>query len=130
MDRLGLQDHNLFEIAFKRVVYFTTALSEKYATNVMLDERSFLLRTILRMTDLMRSVYVIFKTTTDRASMMILARSIIDLNATICFLFKYVKDDAERALRLRLFYLDGVRTRLKISDEPLKERDPHYISEE
>lgn len=62
--------------------------------------------------------------------MMILARSIIDLNAIICFLFSYVKDKNERELRLLLYYLDGVRTRLTISGEPLRERDPVVISEE
>lgn len=129
MDQLGLQEHNLFEIAFNKAVSFTSALSGKYATNSMLDERSFLLRSITRMTCLMRSVYLLFMTNKDRASMMILTRSIIDLNATICFLFQFVKDADERALRLQLFYLDGVRTRLKISD-PLKDRDPNYISEE
>jgi len=130
MEQLGLQEDDLFIIAFNKTDHFLTHLAVKYASNNSLDERSFLLRTIKRMTNLMRSVYVIYKTTTDRASMMILARSIIDLNATICFFFQYVKDDEERALRLKLFYLDGVRSRLKLSDEPLKERDPRYISEE
>ncbi len=130
MEQLGLQEFNLFEIELLKIEHFITALSEKYATTLMLDERSFLLRTIKRMTNLMHSVRVIYKTVIDRASMMILARSIIDLNAIICFFFQYVKNDEERALRLRLFYLDGVRTRLKISKEPLKERDPNYISEE
>jgi len=130
MEQLGLQEFNLFEIELLKIEHFITALSEKYATTLMLDERTFLLRTIKRMTNLMHSVRVIYKTVIDRASMMILARSIIDLNAIICFFFQYVKNDEERALRLRLFYLDGVRTRLKISKEPLKERDPNYISEE
>ena len=130
MEQLGLQEFNLFEIELLKTERFITELSAKYATNILLDERTFLLRTIKRMINLMRSVWVIFKTTTDRASMMILARSIIDLNAIICFLFQHVKNDEERALRLRLFYLDGVRTRLKISKEPIKERKPNYISEE
>ena len=130
MEQLGLQEFNLFEIELLKIEHFITALSEKYATILMLDEPTFLLRTIKRMTNLMHSVRVIYKTVIDRASMMILARSIIDLNAIICFFFQYVKNDEERALRLRLFYLDGVRTRLKISKEPLKERDPNYISEE
>lgn len=130
MDLLGLQEHNLFEIAYGKVVFFTTALTAKYGKESALDERSFLLRSIKRMTDLMRSVYVLFKTTSERASMMILSRSVIDLNATICFLFDYVKKHDERTLRLLLFYLDGVRTRLRISKEPLKKRDPRYISEE
>ena len=127
---LGLQEHNLFEIAYGKVAHFISVLSALYGKESVLDERSFLLRSIRRMTNLMRSVYVLFKTTSDRASMMILTRSVIDLNATICFLFDYVKDSDERALRLLLFYLDGVRTRLKISKEPLKKRDSWYISEE
>ena len=127
---LGLREHNLFEIAYGKVDFFTTALTAKYGKESALDERSFLLRSIKRMANLMMSVYVLFKTTSERASMMILSRSIIDLNATICFLFDYVKDHDERALRLLLFYLDGVRTRLRISKEPLKKRDPRYISEE
>lgn len=130
MEQLGLQEFNLFEIALLKTEHFITALSAKYATNILLDERTFLLRTIKRMTNLMHSVLLIFKTITDRASMMILARSIIDLNSIICFLFQHVKNDEERALRLQLFYLDGVRTRLKISKEPLRKRDPNYISEE
>ena len=129
MNQLGLEDYDLFKIAFNETVHFTTALSAKYAKNKISDERTFLLRSITRMTNLMRSVYVLFKTTKDQASMMILARSIIDLNAIVCFLFQYVRDDNERALRIHLFYLDAVRTRLKIS-EPPKERDPNYISEE
>lgn len=130
MNRLGLQEHNLFEIAYDKVVHFTSHLADQYSVESVLDERSFLLRSIKRMTNLMKSVYVLFKTTSDRASMMILTRSIIDLNATICFLFDYVKDGDERTLRFLLFYLDGVRTRLKLSEEPMKERDPNYISEE
>ena len=130
MDLLGLQEHNLFEIEYSKVVNFTSVLTAKYGRESVLDERSFLLRTITRMTNLMKSVYVIFQTTTDRASMMILTRSIIDLNAIICFLFDFVKDKDERHLRFLLYYLDGVRTRLKISGEPLKERDPSVISEE
>lgn len=130
MELLGLQEHNLFEIEYSKVVNFTSVLSAKYGRESVLDERSFLLRTITRMTNLMKSVYVIFQTTTDRASMMILTRSIIDLNAIICFLYDYVKDKEERELRMLLYYLDGVRTRLKISREPLKERDPSVISEE
>lgn len=130
MEQLGLQEFNLFEIGLLKTEHFITALSAKYATNILLDERTFLLRTIKRMINLMRSVLLIFKTTTDRVSMMILARSIIDLNAIICFLFQHVKNDEERALRLKLFYLDGVRTRLKISKDPLRKRDPNYISEE
>ncbi|MBR5678262.1 MAG: hypothetical protein IKX20_08995 [Paludibacteraceae bacterium] len=130
MDLLGLQEHNLFEIAYNKIVYFTSVLSALFRKESVLDERTFLLRSIRRMTNLMRSIYVIFKSTKDRASMMILARSVIDLNATICFLFEHVKDKDERALRLLLFYLDGVRTRLKLSQEPLKKRDPKYISEE
>ena len=130
MDLLGLQEHNLFEIAYCKADFFTSVLTAKYGKESVLDERTFLLRSIKRMTNLMRSVYVLFKTTSDRASMMILTRSVIDLNATICFLFDYVKDADERALRLLLFYLDGVRTRQKISKEPLKKRDPRYISEE
>lgn len=128
MEQLCLQEFNLFEIELLKIERFITALSEEYATNILLDERIFLLRTAMRMTNLMRSVLVIFKT--DRASMMILARSIIDLNAIICFMFQHVKNDEERALRLRLLFHDGVRTRLKISKEPLQERDPNYISEE
>ena len=127
---LGLQEHNLFEIEYSKVVYFTSVLSAKYRSESVLDEQSFLLRTITRMTNLMKSVYVIFQTTTDRATMMIIARSVIDLNAIICFLFDFVKDKDERELRLLLYYLDGVRTRLKLSNEPLKERDPSIISEE
>ena len=130
MGMLGLQEHNLFEIEYSKLVNYTSVLSAKYGKESLLDERSFLLRTIMRMTNLMKSVYVIFQTTVDRASMMILARSIIDLNAIICFLFDYVKDKDERELRLLLYYLDGVRARLKISSEPLKERDPNIISEE
>lgn len=130
MNRLGLQEHNLFEIAYDKVVHFTSHLADQYSVESVLDERSFLLRSIKRMTNLMKSVYVLFKTTSDRASMMILTRSIIDLNATICFLFDYVKDGDEQTLRFLLFYLDGVRTRLKLSEEPMKERDPNYISEE
>ena len=128
MEQLCLQEFNLFEIELLKIERFITALSEEYATNILLDERIFLLRTAMRMTNLMRSVLVIFKT--DRASMMILARSIIDLNAIICFMFQHVKNDEERALRLRLLFHDGVRTRLKISKEPIKERNPNYISEE
>lgn len=130
MGLLGLQEHDLFDIEYCKVVHFTSVLSAKYGRESVLDERSFLLRSITRMTNLMRSVHVIFKTTTDRASMMILARSVIDLNAIICFLFDFVKDKDERELRLLLYYLDGVRTRLTVSNEPLKERDPRVISEE
>ena len=130
MEQLGLEEHNLFEIAYSKIANYTSVLSAKYGKVFVLDERSFLLRTIRRMTDIMKSVYVLFQTTQDRASMMILDRSVIDLNATICFLFDHVKDTDERALRILLFYLDGVRTRLKISKENLKERNPKYISEE
>ena len=130
MDLLGLQEHNLFEIGYSKAVHFTTALSARYANESVLDERSFLLRSIIRMTNLMRSVHVLFTIRPDRAAMLILTRSIIDINATICFLFDFVKDRDERELRLLLFYLDGVRTRLKISDEPRPVRDSDYISEE
>ena len=130
MDLLGLQEHNLFEIEFNKIVSFISGLSSRYATSAVLDERSFLLRTVTRMTNLMRSVHILFKTTADRASMMILTRSIIDLNAIVFFLFHYVEDADERALRLHLYYLDGVKTRIKFLEEPLKERDPNYISEE
>lgn len=130
MELLGLEEHNLFEISYSKIVNFTTVLLSKYGKASVLDERTFLLRTIIRMTDIMKSVYVLFQTTKDRASMLILSRSVIDLNATICFFFDYVKDKDERSIRLLLFYLDGVRTRLKISKENLKKRDPQYISEE
>ena len=130
MDLLGLQEHNLFEIAFFKVVHLVSALTARHATDSVLDERSFLLRTVTRMTNLMNSVYTLFKTTKDRASMMILTRSIIDLNAIVIFLFRFVKDADERTLRLCLYYLDGVRTRIAFFEEPLKERDPHFISEE
>ena len=130
MDLLGLQEHNLFEIIFFKVVHIVSALSTRYAVDDALDERTFLLRTVTRMTNLMNSVYTLFKTTKDRASMMILTRSIIDLNAIIVFLFRFVKDNDERALRLCLYYLDGVRTRIEFLKEPLKERDSRYISEE
>lgn len=130
MDQLGLQEHNLFEIAYNKIVHFTSVLTALYGVESILDERSFLLRSIKRMTNLMKSVYVLFETISDRASMMILTRSIIDINAIICFLFDYVRDDDERALRLLLFYLDGVQSRLKLSEEPMKKRDPNYISEE
>lgn len=107
---------------------FTLVLIAKYCKEPVLDERTFLLRFIKWMTNLMRSVYVLFKAISDRASMMILTRLVIDLNATICFLFDYVKGTDERAMRLVLFYLDGVRSRLKIFNEPLKKRDSRYIS--
>lgn len=97
MDQLGLEDYDLFKIAFNKTVHFTTALSAKYAKNTISDERTFLLRSITRMTNLMRSVYALFLTTKDRASMMILARSIIDLNALVCFLFQFVTDGEGRS---------------------------------
>lgn len=130
MELLGLEEHNLFEIAYSKIVNCTAILSSKYGKVSVLDERSFLLRTIKRMTDIMLSIFALFQTTKDRAAMLILDRSVIDLNATICFLFDYVKDTDERALRIMLFYLDGIRIRLKISNNPLKKRDPKYISEE
>lgn len=61
MDLLGLQEHNLFEIEYNKVVNYTSVLYAKYGKESVLDdERSFLLRSITRMTNLMKSVYVIF----------------------------------------------------------------------
>ena len=130
MAALGLEEHNLFEIAFSKVKAKTMALSEKYVVDSPLDEYSILLRTIKRMTDLMNSVYLLYSTNQDRAAMMILTRSIIDINAMLYFLFIHVQDPEERKLRIKLYYLDGIRTRLALSKEPLKERDENYISEE
>lgn len=58
MTALGLEEHNLFEIAYSKVKAKTMALSEKYAVDSPLDEFSILLRNIKRMTDLMSSVYL------------------------------------------------------------------------
>lgn len=130
MDKLGLDEHDLFEFEFKKIIFFVNSLSVMYEKDDLLDERSLLLRSIRRMTRLMESIDVIYEYTQERASMMILTRSIIDINATICFLFKYVTDHTERTLRILLFFLDGIRTRMKLSDFPMKPRDERYISED
>lgn len=130
MTALGLEEHNLFEIAYSKVKAKTMALSEKYAVDSPLDEFSILLRNIKRMTDLMNSVYLLYSMNQDRAAMMILTRSVVDINATLYFLFVHVQDPEERKLRIKLYYLDGIRTRLALSKEPLKERDETFISEE
>ena len=129
MAKLGLEEENLFEIVYHQISYFVSALSSLYEEENLLDGRSMLLRFIRRMVNIMRSIYVLYKTTADRASMMILTRSVIDINATIHFFFRYVTDPEELSLRILLFQLDGVRTRLGLSDEPLKPRDPEIISE-
>ena len=130
MTALGLEEHNLFEIAFSKVQAKTMALSEKYGVDSLLDEHSILLRNLKRMTGLMSSVYQLYTTNQDRAAMMVLTRSVIDINAMLYFLFIHVQAPEERKLRINLFYLDGLRTRLGLSKEPLKERDENYISEE
>lgn len=85
MDKLGLDEHDLFEFEFKKIIFFVNSLSVMYEKDDLLDERSLLLRSIRRMTRLMESIDVIYENTQERASMMILTRSIIDINATICF---------------------------------------------
>ena len=130
MDELGLDEYDLFELEFQKIIFFLDSLSVKYEKRDLLDERSLLLRSTRRMIRLMESINVIYETTQERPSMMILTRSIIDINATICFLFQFVTDQVERKLRILLFFLDGVRTRMRLSASPLKPRDEKYIAED
>lgn len=130
MDKMGIDNEGLFELAFCELDYMSKELQKIHNSPSVIDLNSYFLIAVRKMLDSWQTIHFLCDNRVDVSSLLTLSRMIVD-NYTILYFIHFIpKTIEERKLRHYLYILDGINYRLnELQKFPSITFDPNYIEQ-
>ena len=133
-------DKRLLELGFDIETYFLYTFScmdnvynylcQKYDSSPTIDSKAFLLRYIHNILELQQSLHLLYIENRDARSLLTLTRAMTESVALLNLFYVETPTEEERKIRFILYYMDGVNTRIKLSDYSDIKNDSNYVTQD
>lgn len=127
---LGFDVETQFLYAYSSLDYVYKYLCQKYDSSHLIDSKAFLLRYIHNILEIQQSLHMLYTEKRDARSLLTLTRALVESIALLNLFYIETSTEEERRVRFILYYLDGISTRIKLSDYSDIKYDPNIATQE
>lgn len=127
---LGFDIETQFLYSFSCLDYVYKYLCKKYDSSPLVDSKAFLLRFIHNILEMQQSLHLLYTERRDARSLLTLTRALTESIALLNLFYIETPTEEERRVRFILYYMDGISTRIKLSDYNDIEYDPNIATQE